>query len=45
MFATLEMLLGQIFLVTMIAGLVSLWRPGEWVRSKQHERGEPGPRA
>jgi len=45
MFAGLEMLLGQIFLVTMIAGLVSLWRPGEWVRSKQHERGEPRPRA
>ena len=41
MFAGLEMLLGQIFLVTMIAGLVSLWRPGEWMRSKQQERGEP----
>ena len=27
MFAGLEMLLGQIFLVTLIAGLVSLWRP------------------
>jgi hypothetical protein len=24
----LEMLVGQIFLVTLIAGLVSLWRPG-----------------
>ncbi len=45
MFAGLEMLLGQIFLVTMIAGLVSLWRPGEWVRSKQQTRGEPPPRA
>jgi len=43
MFAGLEMLLGQIFLVTMIAGLVSLWRPGEWVRSKQQARGEPRP--
>jgi Ion channel len=29
MFAGLEMLIGQIFLVTLIAGLVSLWRPGE----------------
>jgi len=28
MLAGLEMLIGQIFLVTLIAGLVSLWRPG-----------------
>ena len=28
MFSVLEMLLGQIFLVTLSAGLVSLWRPG-----------------
>lgn len=28
MFSGLEMLMGQIFLVTLIAGLVSLWRPG-----------------
>jgi hypothetical protein len=28
MFSVLEMLLGQIFLVTLIAGLVSVWRPG-----------------
>jgi hypothetical protein len=27
MFAGLEMLMGQIFLVTLVAGLVSLWRP------------------
>jgi hypothetical protein len=27
-FAVLEMLAGQIFLVTLVAGLVSLWRPG-----------------
>jgi hypothetical protein len=27
MFAGLEMLIGQIFLVTLVAGLVSLWRP------------------
>jgi hypothetical protein len=31
MFSVLEMLLGQIFLVTLIAGLVSLWRPGRFV--------------
>jgi voltage-gated potassium channel Kch len=28
MFAGTEMLIGQIFLVTLVAGLVSLWRPG-----------------
>src|SRR5262249_16852449 len=28
MFAGMEMLIGQIFLVTLVAGLVSLWRPG-----------------
>jgi hypothetical protein len=27
-FAVFEMLAGQIFLVTLVAGLVSLWRPG-----------------
>jgi len=32
MFAGLEMLFGQIFLVTLIAGLVSLWRPGRMAR-------------
>ena len=31
MFAGLEMLMGQIFLVTLVAGLVSLWRPGGFV--------------
>jgi Ion channel len=30
MLSGLEMLIGQIFLVTLIAGLVSLWRPGSW---------------
>jgi hypothetical protein len=34
MLAGLEMLIGQIFLVTLIAGLVSLWRPGAWRRSR-----------
>jgi hypothetical protein len=28
MLSGIEMLVGQIFLVTLIAGLVSLWRPG-----------------
>ena len=32
MFAGLEMLMGQIFLVTLVAGLVSLWRPGSRLR-------------
>lgn len=30
--ATMEMLIGQIFLVTLIARLVSMWRPGQWLR-------------
>jgi hypothetical protein len=33
MLAGLEMLMGQIFLVTLVAGLVSLWRPGLLARS------------
>src|SRR4051794_2085611 len=32
MFASLEMLIGQIFLVTLIARLVSMWQPGHWLR-------------
>lgn len=35
MLAGLEMLIGQIFLVTLIAGLVSLWRPGSRFRRSQ----------
>ena len=34
MFAGLEMLTGQIFLVTLVAGLVSLWRPGVLARGR-----------
>jgi hypothetical protein len=34
MFAGLEMLIGQIFLVTLVAGLVSLWRPGSFARRR-----------
>jgi Ion channel len=37
MFSGLEMLLGQIFLVTLIAGLVSLWRPGQLFGAKHSE--------
>jgi hypothetical protein len=35
MFAGLEMLIGQIFLVTLVAGLVSLWRPGGLLRRQR----------
>jgi hypothetical protein len=38
MFAGLEMLTGQIFLVTLVAGLVSLWRPG--MLARRRARGE-----
>jgi hypothetical protein len=34
MLAGLEMLTGQIFLVTLVAGLVSLWRPGMLARRR-----------
>jgi hypothetical protein len=34
MFAGLEMLMGQIFLVTLVAGLVSLWHPGMLARRR-----------
>jgi hypothetical protein len=34
LFAGLEMLIGNIFLVTLVAGLVSLWRPGGLVRRR-----------
>jgi hypothetical protein len=37
MFSVLEMLVGQIFLVTLIAGLVSVWRPGRRVRGDRTE--------
>jgi hypothetical protein len=30
-FTVFEMLMGQIFLVTLIARLVSMWRPGDWL--------------
>jgi hypothetical protein len=40
MVAGLEMMLGQIFLVTLVAGLVSLWRPGEALRARRAQRGQ-----
>jgi Ion channel len=38
MISGLEMMLGQVFLVTLVAGLVSLWRPGEGLRRRQEKR-------
>jgi hypothetical protein len=38
MFAGFEMLMGQIFLVTLVAGLVSLWRPGLLARDRKRSR-------
>jgi len=38
MISGLEMMIGQIFLVTLVAGLVSLWRPGEGIRQRQARR-------
>ena len=46
MISTFEMLIGQIFLVTLVAGLVSLWRPGEGLkrrRAARHGAGETKP--
>jgi hypothetical protein len=38
MLAGIEMLLGQIFLVTLVAGLVALWRPGTSIRKRRERR-------
>jgi hypothetical protein len=40
MISGLEMMIGQIFLVTLVAGLVALWRPGEALRRRQAKRGD-----
>jgi Ion channel len=40
MLAGLEMMIGQIFLVTLVAGLVSLWRPGERLRQRRAKRAQ-----
>jgi hypothetical protein len=42
MIAGLEMMLGQIFLVTLVAGLVSLWRPGDALRRRRERREASG---
>jgi hypothetical protein len=41
----LEMMAGQIFLVTLVAGLVSLWRPGEAIRRRRERRSDEAPTA
>src|SRR6476469_3581159 len=38
MVSGLEMMIGQIFLVTLVAGLVSLWRPGDALRRRRERR-------
>ena len=38
MISGLEMMIGQIFLVTLVAGLVSLWRPGAGLKRRRAER-------
>jgi len=43
MLSGLEMMLGQIFLVTLVAGLVSLWRPGEGLLRKRAKRAGEDP--
>jgi hypothetical protein len=40
MITGLEMMIGQIFLVTLVAGLVSLWRPGEALRRREERRSQ-----
>lgn len=42
MIAGLEMMIGQIFLVTLVAGLVSLWKPGEGILQRRERRGRRG---
>jgi ion channel len=38
MFSGFEMMLGQVFLVTLVAGLVTLWRPGESLLRRRERR-------
>ncbi|HEY8808691.1 MAG TPA: ion channel [Solirubrobacterales bacterium] len=38
MVSGLEMMLGQVFLVTLVAGLVSLWKPGEGLLKRRAKR-------
>ena len=43
MLAGLEMMIGQIFLVTLVAGLVSLWKPGQAFLRRRSERSAEQP--
>ena len=45
MISTFEMLMGQIFLVTLVAGLVAVWRPGTGLKQRRERRAgqESGP--
>ncbi len=45
MVAGLEMMAGQIFLVTLVAGLVSLWRPGQGLKRRLARRERQPPAA
>jgi hypothetical protein len=38
MISTFEMLMGQIFLVTLVAGLVAVWRPGTGLKRRREQR-------
>lgn len=38
MLAGIEMLMGQIFLVTLVAGLVAVWRPGTSLKARRERR-------
>ncbi len=42
MIATFEMLIGQIFLVTLVAGLVAVWRPGTGLKERRERRAAAG---
>jgi Ion channel len=43
MLAGFEMLIGQIFLVTLVAGLVAVWRPGVGLKKRRERRAAEGP--
>ena len=43
MLSGLEMMIGQIFLVTLVAGLVSLWKPGEGLLRRRAKRSREDP--
>ncbi len=43
MLSGLEMMIGQVFLVTLVAGLVSLWRPGQGLLRRRQSRGAVTP--